>query len=55
MEHYDDFNIYLINTSVINVILNFWILALPLSIVWALQISRRSKASLSEIFLLRVL
>ena len=55
MEHCDDYNAYLIATSVINVILDFWILALPLSIVWALQMSRRSKASLSGIFLLGAL
>ena len=48
-------NAYLIATSVINVILDFWILALPLSIVWALQMTRKLKASLSGIFLLGAL
>ncbi|KAL9134550.1 MAG: hypothetical protein Q9175_004263 [Cornicularia normoerica] len=52
MEHCNNINAYLIATSVINVILDFWILALPLSIVWTLQMSRKSKASLSGIFLL---
>lgn len=55
MEHCNNLNAYLIATSVINVILDFWILALPLSIVWTLQMSRKSKASLSGIFLLGAL
>lgn len=55
MEHCNDTNAYLIATSVINVILDFWILALPLSIVWTLQMSSKSKVSLSGIFLLGAL
>lgn len=55
LEHCNNSNAYLIGTSVVNVILDFWILALPISIVWALQMSRKSKASLSGIFLLGAL
>ena len=53
--HCNNVNAYLIATSVINVILDFWILALPLSVVWMLQMSRKSKVSLSGIFLLGAL
>lgn len=45
-------NAYLISTSVFNVLLNLWILGLPLSIIWTLQLSRRRKYGLSGIFLL---
>ncbi len=43
---------YYISSSAINVALDFWILVLPISIVWTLQVSRRRKVGLSAIFLL---
>lgn len=43
---------YYISTSVFNVALDIWILVLPLSIVWTLQLSGRRKVGLSAIFLL---
>ena len=53
--HCIDENAYYVSTSVFNVALDFWILVLPLSIVWKLQLSRRRKAGLIAIFLLGVL
>ena len=43
---------YLIASSAFNVALDFWILALPLSVVWKLQLSTRRKVGLSGVFLL---
>ena len=43
---------YYISTSAFNVALDIWILVLPLSIVWILQLSGRRKVGLSAIFLL---
>ena len=45
-------NTYYISSSAINVALDFWILILPLSIVWTLQLSRKRKVGLTAIFLL---
>ena len=53
--HCIDENAYYVSTSVFNVALDFWILVLPLSIVWTLQLSRRRKAGLIAIFLLGIL
>ena len=50
-----DEHAYYVATSVFNVALDFWILVLPLSIFWTLQLSRRRKAGLIAIFLLGVL
>lgn len=46
-----DANAYYVSTSTFNVVLDVWILMLPISIVWTLQLSRRRKAGLSAIFL----
>ena len=54
-KHCIDENAYYVSTSVFNVALDFWILVLPLSIVWTLQLSRRRKIGLIAIFLLGVL
>ena len=43
---------YYILTSAFNVALDIWILMLPVSIVWTLQLSGRRKVGLSAIFLL---
>ena len=43
---------YYVSTSAFNVALDFWILVLPLSIVWTLQLSARRKVGLSVVFLL---
>ena len=48
-------NSYYISVSVFNVVLDFWILLLPLSIVWTLMLSARRKVGLSAIFLLGAL
>ena len=45
-------NTYYISTSVFNVALDLWILLLPISIIWTLQLSARRKVGLSAIFLL---
>ena len=45
-------NAYYVASSVFNVIIDFWILVLPISIVWTLQLSGRRKVGLSVIFLL---
>ncbi|KAL9126839.1 MAG: hypothetical protein Q9175_007847 [Cornicularia normoerica] len=45
-------NAYYVSTSAFNVALDFWILVLPISIVWTLQLSGRRKVGLSAIFLL---
>ena len=45
-------NTYYLASSAFNVALDFWILVLPLSIVWTLQLSGRRKVGLSAIFLL---
>ena len=54
-DHCIDENAYYVSTSVVNVALDFWILVLPVSIVWTLQLSRRRKAGLIAIFLLGIL
>ena len=51
-QYCNDSNTYYVSTSVFNVALDFWILVLPLSIVWTLQLSGRRKIGLSAIFLL---
>lgn len=48
-------NAYLISTSVVNVLLDVWILVLPLFIIWTLQLSPRQKYELSGVFLLGAL
>lgn len=53
--HCDNINAYLIGTSVVNVFFDFWILILPLFVVWALQLSKRRKMGLSVIFMLGLL
>lgn len=45
-------NTYYLASSSFNVALDFWILVLPLSIVWTLQLSPKRKVGLSAIFLL---
>lgn len=45
-------NTYYLASSAFNVALDFWILVLPLSIVWTLQLRGRRKLGLSAIFLL---
>ena len=45
-------NTYYVSSSAFNVALDFWILMLPVSIVWTLQLSARRKVGLSAIFLL---
>ena len=47
-----DNNTYYVSSSAVNVAIDFWILVLPLSIVWTLQLSRRRKVGLTTIFLL---
>lgn len=47
-----DNNTYYVSSSAVNVAIDFWILVLPLSIVWTLQLSGRRKAGLTVIFLL---
>ena len=46
---------YLVSTSVINVLLDVWILVLPLFIIWTLQLSPRQNYELSGVFLLGAL
>ena len=53
--HCIDENAYYVSTSGLNVALDFWILVLPLSVVWTLQLSRSRKAGLIAIFLLGIL
>lgn len=53
--HCIDENAYYVSTSVFNVALDFWILMLPLTIIWTLQLSRRRKAGLVAIFLIGIL
>ena len=48
-------NPYFITTSTVNVVLDFWVLAIPLSVFWTLQLSPRRKVVLSGIFLLGLL
>lgn len=45
-------NTYYLASSAFNVALDFWILVLPLSIIWTLQLTARRKVGLSAIFLL---
>ncbi|CAF9927030.1 hypothetical protein IMSHALPRED_007103 [Imshaugia aleurites] len=45
-------NTYYFSSSVLNVALDLWILLLPISIIWTLQLSARRKVGLSAIFLL---
>lgn len=47
-----DANAYYISTSAFNVALDFWILVLPLPVVWSLQLSGRRKVGLNVIFLI---
>ena len=46
---------YLIPTALLDVLLDVWILILPLPMVWNLQLSQRQKYCLSGIFLLGAL
>lgn len=48
-------NAYLIGTSVINVILDFWVLVVPLPVVWTLHLSNERKIALSGILLVGIL
>lgn len=47
-----DSNAYYVSISALNVALDFWILVLPLPMVWSLQLSRRRKVGLNLIFLI---
>jgi len=53
--HHINFTAYLVGLAVPNVVMDFAILVLPLSIVWQLQISRKRKVALSAIFLVGTL
>lgn len=53
--HCDNIDLYLLVTSVINVFLEFWILLMPLSVVWTLQLPNKQKVAVSCIFMLGVL
>ena len=53
--HCDDIYAYLLATSVLNVVVEFWILLLPLSVVWTLQLPNRQKVAVTCIFLLGAL
>ena len=53
--HHINFPSYLLGLAIPNVVMDFAILVLPLSIVWQLQISRRRKMALSAIFLVGTL
>lgn len=55
ISHCDDIDAYLLATSILNVVLEFWILLLPLSVVWTLQLPNKQKAAVSCIFLLGAL
>ena len=55
ISHCDDIDGYLLATSVLNVVVEFWILLLPLSIVWTLQLPNKQKVAVSCIFLLGAL
>lgn len=55
VSHCDDINLYLLTTSVLNVVVEFWILLLPLSVVWTLQLPNKQKVAVSCIFLLGAL
>ena len=46
---------YLILTALLDVLLDIWVLILPLPMVWKLQLSQRQKYCLSGIFLLGAL
>ena len=46
---------YLIPTALLDVLLDVWVLILPLPMVWKLQLSQRQKYCLSAIFLLGAL
>lgn len=50
-----DYVKYLLGTAVPNVVTDFVILILPVSMVWQLQISKRRKAVLCGVFLLGIL
>ena len=54
-QHCIDTNAWFISTSVFNVLLDIWILALPLFVIWTLQLSFRRKVGVSGIFLLGAL
>ena len=55
MAHCDNITLYLLVTSVINVFLEFWILLMPLSVVWTLQLPNKQKVAVSCIFMLGAL
>ena len=55
ISHCDNIDVYLLTTSVLNVVVEFWILLLPLSIVWIIQLPKRQKVAVSCIFLLGAL
>lgn len=46
---------YLVGTAIPNVVTDFVILVLPISMVWQLQLSKRRKAALCGVFLLGAL
>lgn len=47
-----DSNAYYVSISALNVALDFWILVLPLPMVWSLQLSGTRKVGLNVIFLI---
>lgn len=53
--HCTNIDAYLLATSVLNVIIEFWILLLPLSVVWRLRLPTKQKVAVSCIFLLGAL
>lgn len=55
ISHCDDIDAYLLATSVLNVVVEFWILLLPLSIVWTLELPNKQKLAVSCMFLLGAL
>ena len=55
ISHCDDIDAYLLATSVLNVVVESWILLLPLSVVWTLQLPNKQKVAVSCIFLLGAL
>ena len=53
--HCDNVTAYLLATSVVNVFFEFWILLMPLSVVWTLQLPNKQKMAVSCIFMLGAL
>lgn len=55
LSHCGDIYLYSLVTSVFNVIFEFWILVMPLPVVWTLQLPRKQKVAVSCIFMLGAL